>query len=106
LENLDDDKVDIKRACESIRLNIKASATESMGYYKSKQHKLLFDKECSKLLEQSKQAKLQWLHSPSQMHGDNLNNVRHEASTTFRNKKREYLKEKINDLETNRKKYK
>jgi len=42
------------------------------------------------------------LQNPSQTSGDNLNNVRHETSRTFRNKKREYLKEKINELETNR----
>jgi hypothetical protein len=32
-----------------------------------------------------------------------LNNVRHEASRHFRNKKREHLKDKINELETNSK---
>jgi hypothetical protein len=42
------------------------------------------------------------LQNPSQTSGDNLNNVRHETGRTFRNKKREYLKEKINELETNR----
>jgi hypothetical protein len=41
------------------------------------------------------------LQNPSQTNGDNLNNVRHETSRTFRNKKRKYLKEKINELETN-----
>jgi hypothetical protein len=30
-------------------------------------------------------------------------NLRHETSRTFRNKKREYLKDKINELETNNK---
>jgi hypothetical protein len=30
-----------------------------------------------------------------------LKNLRHETSRTFRNKKREYLKDKINELETN-----
>jgi hypothetical protein len=34
---------------------------------------------------------------------DNLSNVRREASRYFRNKKREYLKEKINELESNSK---
>jgi hypothetical protein len=34
---------------------------------------------------------------------DNLSNVRREASRYFRNKKREYLKEKINQLATNSK---
>jgi len=32
---------------------------------------------------------------------DNLNNVRREASRQFRNKKKEYLKAKIDDLVTN-----
>jgi hypothetical protein len=50
-----------------------------------------------------KQAELQWLQNPSQISGDNLKNLRHETSRTLRNKKREYLKGKINDLETNNK---
>jgi hypothetical protein len=37
------------------------------------------------------------------MNGDSLNNVGREASKHFRNKKREYLKDKINGFETNRK---
>jgi hypothetical protein len=41
---------------------------------------------------------LQWLQDPSEINGDNLNNVRH-----FRNKKREYLKDKINELVMNSK---
>jgi hypothetical protein len=44
-----------------------------------------------------------WLHDPSEINGDNLNNVRREASRHFRNKKREYLKDKINELATNSK---
>jgi hypothetical protein len=35
--------------------------------------------------------------------GNNLHNVRREASRNFRNKKKEYLKAKINELETNSK---
>jgi hypothetical protein len=46
---------------------------------------------------------LQWLQDPSEINEDNLNNVRREASRYFRNKKREYLKDKINDLATNSK---
>jgi hypothetical protein len=34
---------------------------------------------------------------------DNPNNVRREASIYFRNKKRDYLKDKINELSTNSK---
>jgi predicted metal-dependent hydrolase len=41
--------------------------------------------------------------NPSQMNGVNLKNLRSETIRTFRNKKREYLKGKINELETNNK---
>jgi hypothetical protein len=37
------------------------------------------------------------------MNGVNLNSVRREASRYFRNRKREYLKDIINELATNRK---
>jgi hypothetical protein len=63
----------------------------------------LFDEECPELLDQRKQAKLQWLQDPSEINGGNLNNVRRESSRYFRNKKREYLKDKINELATNSK---
>jgi hypothetical protein len=43
------------------------------------------------------------MQDPSEINGDNLNNVRREASRHFRNKKREYLKDKINELATNSK---
>jgi hypothetical protein len=54
---------------------------------------------CSELLDKGKQAKLQWLQDPSEINGANLNNIRREASKHFGNKKREYLKDKINELE-------
>jgi len=41
------------------------------------------------------QAKMKWEQDPNQSNVDNLNNVRHEASRHFRNKKKEYLKSKI-----------
>jgi hypothetical protein len=40
------------------------------------------------------------LQQPSEINWDNLNNVRREASRYFRNKKREYLKVKMNELAT------
>jgi hypothetical protein len=79
------------------------SAKKSLGYYEMKKHKSWFDEGWSKSLDQRKQAKLQWSQDPSEINGDNLNNVRHEASRHFRNKKREYLKGKINELATNSK---
>jgi hypothetical protein len=46
-------------------------------------------------LDQRKQAKMQWLQDPNQSSIDN-----HEASRHFRNKRKEYLKAKIDELET------
>jgi hypothetical protein len=46
---------------------------------------------------------LQWLEYTNEINGDNLYNVRREASRYFRNKKREYLKDKINELARNSK---
>ena len=40
---------------------------------------------------------------PSQSNVDNLNNVRREVSRHFRNKKKAYLRAKIEELETNNK---
>jgi hypothetical protein len=42
---------------------------------------------------------MQWLQNPKSSL-DNLNNARCKASRYFRNKNREYLKVKINELET------
>jgi hypothetical protein len=66
-----------------------------------RKHKPWSDEGCSKLLDQGKQAKLHWLQDPSEINGDNLNNVRCEACRQLRNKKREYLKDNINELATN-----
>jgi hypothetical protein len=85
-----DTEVEINTIWETIKENIKISAKKSLGYYELKQHKPWFDEGCSELLDQRKQAKLQWLQDPSKINGDNLNDVRRETSRYFRNKKREY----------------
>jgi hypothetical protein len=102
LENLNVSE-DINMAWENIKGSIKISAKGSLGLYERKQHKPWFDKECSNSLDQKKQAKMQWLQNPNQRNVDNLNNVRREASRHFRKEKKECLKDKINELETNSK---
>jgi hypothetical protein len=87
---------------EIIRETINISAKESLGYCEMKKHKPRFDQACSKL-DQNKQGKLQWLQDPSKPKGYNLKIVRPEASTYFRNKKGEYLKDKFNELATSSK---
>jgi hypothetical protein len=58
-----------------IRENIQISAKENLGYELKKQTPW-FDEGCSKLLDQKKQAKLQWLQDSNEINGDNLNNLR------------------------------
>jgi hypothetical protein len=66
-------------------------------------YKPWFNEEYLKLVDRRKNAKLQWLQDPSVVNADNLHNVRREASRHFRNKNREYLKDKMNDTELNSK---
>jgi hypothetical protein len=53
-------------------------------------------------LDQREHDEMQWLQDPDQRNVDNLNNVRHEASRHFSNKK-DSLKANINEHETNSK---
>jgi hypothetical protein len=57
LESLDE-SFDVNNAWESIRENIKTSAKDNLGYHRLKHNKPWFDDECSKLIDQWKQAKL------------------------------------------------
>jgi len=102
LENLNVDE-DVNRAWENIKENIKTSAKQSLGLHELTQHKPWFDKKCVGFLDQRKQAKMQWIQDPSRSTVDNLNNVRRDASRYFKNKKKAYLKAKIEELETNSK---
>jgi hypothetical protein len=97
--------VDVNKAWETIRENIKISAKDRRGYNILKKHKPRFIEACSKLLDKRKQAKLQWLQDPSKIRvdGNTLNNIRHETRRHFRKRKTEYLKDKIDELATNNK---
>jgi len=102
LENWSYDK-DINRAWENIKENIKTSGKQSLCLKELKDHKPWFDEECLGFLDQRKQAKRQWVKDLRQSSFDNLNNVRLKASRHFRNKKKVYLKAKIEEFETSRK---
>jgi hypothetical protein len=43
---------------------------------------------------------LQWLQDPKEINGSNLKIVKREASRYFRNIKKKYLKDRINELVT------
>jgi hypothetical protein len=55
--------------------NIKILAKESLGYFQFKKYKPWFDEGCSKLLDQRKQAKLQWLQDPADISGIKRGNI-------------------------------
>ena len=99
MDNLNGDE-NVNRAWENIEENITASARESLGLHKWKQHKPWFDKEYVDFLDQRKQAKMQWIQDPSRSNVDNQNNVGCNVSRHFRNKKKAYLKAKIEELGT------
>jgi hypothetical protein len=86
--------VGINSAWETVRIS-KFQPKTVLSYYEMKKHKSWFNESCSALLDQRKPATLQCLQDPSEINGDNLNDVRREASRHVRNKKREYLKGQI-----------
>ena len=59
---------------------------------KMKKHKPWFYTECSRFLNQRKQAKMEYLQDTNQSNADNLNNTESEASIHFRGEKKENLK--------------
>ena len=99
LENLSDSE-GINKAWENIKENIKTSAKESLVLHELKKHKLWFDEECFHFLDKRMLAKMQLVHDPSQSSVDNLHNVKLEASRHLMKKEKEYLKTKIEELET------
>jgi hypothetical protein len=94
---------DINRAWDNIRENIKILAQESLVIVNQSVINRGLMRNVQNWLIKGSRLKLQWFQDPSEVNEDNLNDVRWEASRHFRNKKREYLKDKINKLESNSK---
>ena len=55
-----------KQDLRNIKQNSQISAKESLGLYLEKLHKPWFDAECSRFLDQRKQANMQWLQDTNQ----------------------------------------
>ncbi|KAJ4436047.1 hypothetical protein ANN_18674 [Periplaneta americana] len=98
-----EEELDVNSMWENIRDNIKIAAEQSIGYYETKKKKPWFDEDCCMVVERRKQAKLKFLQDPVEANRDNYFNKRQEANRMLRNKKRDYLKEKLNEVETNSK---
>jgi hypothetical protein len=102
LEDLDAE-VEINSAWEMIGENIKISAKESIGYYELKNHKPWFDQACSELVDQRKQAKLQWLRDLSETNGNYQKMQDMKPADISEIERGKYLKDKINGLTMNSK---
>jgi hypothetical protein len=57
-----------------------------------KKYEEWFDEACSKLLDQRKQAKLQWLQDPCKIKVDNLNNIKPAGISGMKSRKSERQK--------------
>ena len=99
LENLNDSE-GINRDWENSKGNIKPRIKRA-SLYKLRQHKPLFVEECLGLLHQRNEDKMQLLQDPNESDVDNPNSAEREAGRHIRNKWKEYLIAKINDLESN-----
>ncbi|PSN44834.1 hypothetical protein C0J52_16203 [Blattella germanica] len=81
----------------------KRSASESVGLLKKRQSRKWFEDECADMVNKRKLAKMNWMREPNEQNSEQLCSIRLETTIFLKNKKREYLKEKINDLEINAK---
>jgi len=79
---------DVNRGWESIKENMKTSAEERLVLHELKHLKQRCDEECSRILDQRKKAKMQWVQDPNHGSLDTVNNVRRDAGRYFRNKKK------------------
>jgi hypothetical protein len=70
---------------------METSARENRSCYELRQHKIWFDEEHSKLLDERKQDKLQLLQNSSQINGDTLSNLRCETKRTSKNEKKKSI---------------
>ena len=62
-----------------------------------------FDQECSELAIERKQAKLLWLQNPNGQIAGDFVNIRCDTCRTFKKKKNDYRKAKVNKLQVDSK---
>ncbi|PSN38275.1 hypothetical protein C0J52_16898 [Blattella germanica] len=68
-----------------------------------RQSRKWFDEERVDMVHKRKLAKMNWMRVPNEQNSEQLFSIRRETTRFLKIKKREYLKEKINDLEINAK---
>ncbi|PSN55555.1 hypothetical protein C0J52_12130 [Blattella germanica] len=111
LENLRNDEVrleyqiKITNRFETLECSEENVATEEENNInrETRQSRKWFDDECADMVNKRKLAKMNWMREPNEQNSEQLCSIRRETTRFLKNKKREYLKEKINDLEINAK---
>jgi hypothetical protein len=68
-----------------------------------KKHKPWFDEECLYFSDQRKQATIRWAQETNQSNDNNIKKCKTWSKKTFQEHKKEYLKAKLDELETNSK---
>ena len=94
-------EIDVNKMWEAIRDTVKSAAKERVGEKKRQKNKPWFDDECLKLHDERKQARQRWLGNKNEANTNNYKNAKRNATRGFRNKKREYLTQKIQEIEEN-----
>ena len=94
-------EIDVNKMWEAIRDTVKGAAKEHVGEMKRQKNKPWFDDECLKLHEERKQARQRWLGNKNEANTNNYSNAKRNATRGFRNKKREYITQKIREIEEN-----
>jgi len=87
---------------EAICDTVKGATKERVGEKKHQRNKPWFAEECLKLHEERKQARQELLSNKSEANANHYSNGNEtNATRVFRNKKREYLMQKIQEIEEN-----
>ena len=86
-----------------IRDSIKSSAKEEVGISETRRNKPWFNHEWLELANKRKQAKCFWLQNPNNQTAEYFSNARRDTCRTFKKKKRDCMKAKVNKHEENSK---
>jgi len=95
----DDNAVD--KQWENVRDAIVKSAEVTVGFCKRHKNKPWFDEECVKIVKVRNEARIAWLTQNMAETRNKFLNIRQAAHNLFKNKKRQYLKRKIEEIEEN-----
>ena len=102
LEEMDESDVNaVDKQWENIRDAIVKSAEATVGFCKRHKNKPWFDEDCVKIAKVRNEARIAWLTKNTDETRNQFINIRQAAHNMFKNKKRQYLKRKIEEINEN-----